>query len=79
MADPILALRREIMEAHALMEQDLARCTEHAIRAGKALLGARSCFPDAEGWEEWLRVKFAGSREEAAEYMRLAEEAKDDA
>jgi hypothetical protein len=64
-------LAAEANREHAAVEDALVGVIMHAIAAGKALLQARRRVA-LGNWHEWLADNFAGSRELASRYMRLA-------
>lgn len=64
-------LADEANREHEATESSMLDVLSHAIAAGKALLEAKNRTLHGE-WQAWLEQNFAGSRETASRYMRLA-------
>lgn len=65
------AYAREANEAHNEAQESFRSGTEHARRAGRALIKAKAQVAHG-GWSRWLADNFDGSERTAQLYMRLA-------
>ena len=59
-------------ESAELAEQNLREAVQHALRAGRALVAAKTQLPHGK-WMAWLRANFDRDIGTAARYMRLAD------